>query len=237
MILTAHQPAYLPWLGLFHKISLADLFVSFDRVQYVPKDWHNRNRIKTANGPLWLSVPVLKKGHREKRLNEIEIDNSSPWQRKHWLTIVNSYRHAPHFRDYSDFFEDVYSREWKLLCDLNGHMLQWFLTTLGINVEITRAADHEFRGVKSELVLDMCRSLGADRYIFGAQGRDYADVAAFTRAGIEVAFQEYRHPTYRQLHGEFEPYMSIVDLLFNCGEQSFDILSRGQPDPEAANSV
>ena len=87
MVLTAHQPVYLPWLGLFHKISQADTFVSFDRVQYLPKDWNNRNRIKTANGPVWLSVPVLKKGHRDKALNEIEIDNRSPWRRKHWRTL------------------------------------------------------------------------------------------------------------------------------------------------------
>ena len=236
MILTAHQPAYLPWLGLFHKISLADAFVSFDRVQYVPKDWNNRNRIKTANGPLWLSVPVLKKGHREKSLDEIEIDNRSPWQRKHWGTLVGNYGKAPHFKDYSDFFQDVYSREWTLLCELTDYMLRWFLATLGIGAELSRAADYDFQGVKSELVLDMCRTLEADRYIFGAQGRDYADVDAFTRAGIEVAFQEYRHPEYRQLHGEFEGYMSIVDLLFNCGEESFEILSAGQPEPELANS-
>jgi hypothetical protein len=229
VVLTAHQPVYLPWLGLFHKIALADTFVSFNRVQYLPKDWNNRNRIRTANGPLWLSVPVQKKGHRDKPLDEIEIDNGKPWQRKHWRTLEMTYGKAPHFASYRDFFAGVYDREWTHLAELNDHMLHWFLQTLGIETTFIAASDHHFQGAKSELVLDMCRTLGADRFIFGAMGRDYADVDAFTAAGIDVVFQDYRHPTYPQLQrGEFEPYMSIVDLLFNCGEQSREILLSGQ---------
>lgn len=235
MVLTAHQPVYLPWLGLFHKISQADTFVSFDRVQYLPKDWNNRNKVKTANGPVWLSVPVLKKGHRDKGLNEIEIDNRSPWQRKHWRTLENSYGKAPYFAEYRHFFEDVYSREWTHLAELNDHILRWLMAALGIGAEFTRASDHDFQGAKSELVLDMCRSLRADRYVFGALGRDYADVDSFTEAGIEVVFQEYRHPTYPQLHGTFEPSMSTVDLLFNCGERSLEILTSGQPEQVPVN--
>jgi WbqC-like protein family len=231
MVLTAHQPVYLPWLGLFHKISLADRFVSFDRVQYLPKDWNNRNRVKTANGPIWLSVPVHKHGHRDKPLAEIEIDNRTPWQRKHLRSLEHGYAKAPHFGEYRDFFEDVYSREWTHLAALDDHMLRWFLDTLGIDVAFERASDHDFRGAKSELVLDMCRTLGAERYVFGAHGRDYADVDAFAAAGIEVVFQDYRHPVYPQLHGDFEPYLSIVDLLFNCGDASLEILLGGQPEP------
>lgn len=235
MVLTAHQPVYLPWLGLFHKISLADRFVSFNRVQYLPKDWNNRNKVKTANGPVWLTVPVLTKGHRLKGIDEIEIDNHSSWQRKHWTTLQHSYGKAPHFARYSHFFEDVYTREWTYLADLNDEMLRWFLGVLGIDVEFTRASDHDFTGTKSELVLDMCRQLGADRYVFGAVGRDYAEVEQFTEAGIEVVFQDYRHPTYPQLYGEFEPYLSVVDLLFNCGEDSLEILLSGQPGPVPVN--
>ncbi|OAI38763.1 hypothetical protein AYO39_00870, partial [Actinobacteria bacterium SCGC AG-212-D09] len=223
MILTAHQPVYLPWLGLFHKISLADKFVSFDRVQYLPKDWNNRNRIKTRNGPMWLTVPVFTRGHRLKNIDEIEIDNRSPWRRKHWLTLEHSYGKAPYFADYSYFFRDVYNREWTYLADLNDEMLRWFLAVLGIDVEFARASDEDFEGAKSALVLDMCRKLGADRYVFGALGRDYADVASFTRAGVEVVFQDYQHPTYPQMYGAFEPYLSIVDLLFNCGAESLEI--------------
>jgi hypothetical protein len=235
MVLTAHQPVYLPWLGLFHKISLADTFVSFNRVQYLPKDWNNRNRIKTRTGPVWLTVPVLTKGHRFKGIDEIEIDNRSPWQRKHWRTLEHSYGKAPYFAKYSSFFEDIYSREWTHLAALNDEMLRWFLAALGINVEFTRASDHHFTGTKGALVLDMCRTLGAERYIFGALGREYADVEPFTEAGIEVVFQDYEHPTYPQLYGGFEPYLSVVDLLFNCGEESLEILRSGQPDPVPVN--
>ena len=100
MILTAHQPVYLPWLGLFHKISLADIFVYFDQVQYLPKDWMNRNEIKTATGPSWLTVPVLKKGHRERKTSEIEINNEIDWRKKHLKTIKNNYCKSPFFEKY-----------------------------------------------------------------------------------------------------------------------------------------
>lgn len=225
MILTAHQPVYLPWLGLFHKISMADTFVSFNRVQYLPKDWNNRNRIKTAGGPIWLTVPVLKSGHREKPIFEIEINNSIRWQKKHWKSILINYGKTPFFKDYADFFEDVYlNREWRYLAELNDFMLKWFLETLGIRVKFIDARDMSMDGKKSSLVLDMCLRLEAEKYIFGALGRDYADLDAFGRENIRVIFQDYRHPEYPQLHGEFISHLSIIDLLFNCGPESTNII-------------
>lgn len=227
MILTAHQPVYLPWLGLFHKIALADQFIAFDQVQYQPKDWNNRNRIKTPQGPIWLSVPVLRKGYLERNISDIEINNVEPWARKHWRSMKLAYAKAPHFARYADFFEDTYARRWHTLVELNAYMLAWFLDTLGIKVPVCSAGEWHFQGEKSALVLDMCRQVGASQYIFGAQGRDYADLAAFTEAGVKAHFQDYRHPAYPQLHGAFEPYLSIVDLLFNCGDASRDILLSG----------
>jgi hypothetical protein len=227
VILTAHQPVYLPWLGLFHKIALADVFVLFDDVQYLPKDWNNRNKIKTRTGPLWLTVPVLTAGHREKVIREIEVNNDLPWQRKHWRSLQLNYKDAPFFLKYASFFEDVYTREWRLISDLNEHMLQWFLGILGIKVQFLKASDYGFRGKKSDLVLNMCRQLRADRYIFGALGREYAEVTKFQEAGIKVVFQEYDHPTYSQQHGGFISHLSVVDLLFNCGDSSFDVLMSG----------
>lgn len=224
MILTAHQPVYLPWLGLFHKIALADLFIVFDQVQYQPKDWNNRNKIKTREDPIWLSVPVLRKGYLEKTISDIEINNTVPWGRKHWRSMKLAYEKAPHFKQYSDFFEDTYSKRWESLVELNTHMLRWYLEQLGLSVPVRSAGEWDFQGQKGELVLDMCKRVGATDYIFGAQGRDYADVPAFQAQGIRVHFQEYRHPVYPQMHGEFAPYMSIVDLLFNCGSDSLGIL-------------
>lgn len=227
MILTAHQPVYLPWLGLFHKIALSDAFCYFDDVQYLKKDWNNRNKIKTQNGALWLTVPVLSKGYREKKIKEIEIDNSVAWQRKHWRSIYLNYKKAPYFNEYSDFFEDVYKREWPYLADLNEYMLKWFLKELGIKVKYYKASELNFKGYKSDLVLDMCKKLGANLYIFGALGKDYVKEENFTKEGIKLYFQDYQHPIYPQLYEGFLPYMSIIDLLFNCGKKSLEILMQG----------
>ncbi len=227
MILTAHQPVYLPWLGLFHKIALADLFISFDQVQYLPQDWNNRNIIKTAQGPIWLTVPVLRKGYLEKTISDIEINNNEPWARKHWRSLKNAYVKAPYFANYADFFEDTYHKHWESLVELNTYMLRWFLDTLKIQIPVHSAGEWQFQGEKSDLVLDMCIQTGAKQYIFGALGRDYANVQTFENAGVKPHFQDYNHPVYRQLHGDFIPYMSIVDLLFNCGDESLDILLSG----------
>jgi hypothetical protein len=227
MILTAHQPVYLPWLGLFHKIALADVFISFNQVQYQPKDWNNRNQIKTPQGPIWLSVPVLRKGYLEKNISEIEINNSEPWSRKHWKSMEIAYAKAPYFKRYSEFFRDVYARRWELLVDLNEFMLKGLIEILGIKVPVKSAGDWNFKGEKSGLVLDMCRQVGATSYIFGTQGREYADQVSFHAAGIKIYFQDYLHPTYNQLHGDFVSHLSIVDLLFNSGDESKDILMAG----------
>ncbi|MBI3553508.1 MAG: WbqC family protein [Elusimicrobia bacterium] len=237
MILTAHQPTYLPWLGLFHKIALSDKYVLFDQVQYVPKDWISRNDIKTPNGPLTLTVPVLTTGHRDKTIAQIEIHNELPWARKHWKSIQANYRQAPYFKQYADFFEQTYSRPWTLLADLDLCMLEWFLKALGIKTEVVRAGAYEFKGAKSELVIDMCVQLKAKVYIFGTLGKDYADVEAFKRAGVVPIFQDYRHPVYRQLHGGFRPYMSVIDLLFNEGPRSLEILMSGNLDRAALEAA
>jgi len=224
VILTAHQPVYIPWLGLFHKIALSDLFVSFNQVQYQPKDWNNRNQIKTLQGPIWLTVPVLRKGYLEKSISDIGINNAVPWAKKHWKSLTVAYAKAPHFKRYAPFLEDIYSRHWESLVELNETMLKGFLDILGITVPVRSASEWDFKGEKSGLVLDMCQQLGATDYIFGALGRGYADVDAFSAAGVKPHFQDYKHPVYPQLHGEFLPYMSILDLLFNCGDESRSIL-------------
>lgn len=228
MILTAHQPSYLPWLGLFHKIALADLFIWSNHVQLGGYDYSARNQILTSSGPAWLSVPCKKKGRSGQMMFEVEIDNAFPWRRKHWNALRISYATAPYFKRYADFFEQTYAREWDYLGDLNTHMLRWFLPELGIRVPFGAGQDFDFKGRKSDLVLDMCRELGASTFIFGALGRDYADIAAFAAANIKVVFQDYAHPVYRQQQQPgFISHLSIVDLMFNCGPDSLEILMRG----------
>lgn len=227
MILTAHQPVYLPWLGLFHKIALSDRFCIFDIAQYQTKDFNNRNKIKTNAGPIWLSVPVESKGHLEKKLCDIKIINNG-WNRKHFKSIDLAYRKAPFYTDYIGELETILaSKSYTYLADLNFATLEFGLKSLGINVPIVTASAYDFQGYKSDLVLDMCKKLGASDYIFGAQGSNYADVDSFLRSGITPHFQEYKHPVYPQLHGEFEPYMSVIDLLFNVGPKSFEVMMSG----------
>lgn len=224
MILTAHQPVYLPWLGLFHKIALADKFVFFNQVQYLPKDWMNRNKIKTASGEIWLTVPVLRKGYRDMKTSQIKINNDVDWKKKHLNSINLNYKKTPYFEKYFYFFEDTYNKKWQYLADLNEHMLKWFLKELGIKTEFLKASDYDFQGTKSDLVLDMCKQLKADVYIFGILGKDYTNLKDFEDNGIKTIFQNYKHPSYSQIHGEFNQNLSIIDLLFNCGPNSYDII-------------
>ena len=224
MILTAHQPVYLPWLGLFHKIALAETFVYFDQVQYLPKDWMNRNKIRTKDGSIWLTVPVLRKGYRDLKTSEIEINNSTNWQKKHLRSISLNYKKSPYFENYIPFFEDVYSRKWEFLGDLNEYMLKWFLDELGIKVNFLNAKNFKFQGEKSSLILNMCKKLDASTYIFGTLGKDYANVHEFEKNNVKLIFQDYNHPKYSQLYSEFVSHLSVIDLLFNHGPKSLEII-------------
>ena len=224
MILTAHQPVYLPWLGLFHKIALADLFCYFDIVQYQRKDYNNRNKVKTSNGELWLSVPVESKNHLSKNVSKILIVQDS-WVKKHLKSIELNYKKTPFFKDYFPELQSILINDSKdSLGYLNLKLLEYFMECLKIDTPIVKASDYSFEGIGSDLVLDMCVKLGADNYIFGEQGKNYADVKAFKEAEIVVEFQNYIHPVYRQMGRDFLPYMSIIDLLFNEGDKSYEIL-------------
>lgn len=227
-ILTAHQPQYAFWLGLLHKIMLCDTFCIFDDCQMSGDGWENRNRIKGPNGEFWLTVPIKSKGYRDKKLYKLEIDNTQRWRDKHKKSIINCYQKAKYFSEYMPFFNALYSQEWELLTELNEHFLRWLLTILDIKVELVRASNYDFEGQKSDLVLDMCRKLGADMYIFGSQGIDYADREAFDRAGIKIYFQQYECAEYNQLWGSFVPKLSIIDLLMNEGaEKAKQIIQSG----------
>ncbi|MCA9460001.1 MAG: WbqC family protein, partial [Nanoarchaeota archaeon] len=226
-ILTAHQPVYLPWLGLFHKIYLAEKYCIFDGVQYQTRDFNNRNKIKTRDGVIWLTVPVESKNHFSKKISEIKIIKSD-WNRKHFKSIFLAYKKAKFFDKYITDLEYFYmKKEYNYLVDICSDMLIYFLEKLNISRNIDFASKHIFEGEKSELVLNMCQQLGADSYIFGAQGKNYAEIEKFKSKNISIYFQNYLHPIYSQLFGEFQPNLSIIDLLFNHGDESLDILLSG----------
>jgi hypothetical protein len=224
MILTAHQPVYIPWLGLFHKIFLSEKYCLFDIAQYQTKDFNNRNKIKISNGKdLWLSVPVESSNHFDKKICDVKIVNDG-WQKKHCRSIFLNYSKAPYYKDYCDPIIEIIQKNHTFLTDLNFELLLHFMKVLEIERPCVKATDYNFSGSKSDLVLDMCVQLGASIYIFGAQGRNYANVQSFSEKNIAVFFQDYSHPKYSQLHGDFLPFMSILDLLFNEGPKSLDII-------------
>jgi len=227
MILTAHQPVYIPWLGLFHKIFLAEQFCIFDIAQYQTKDYNNRNLIKTHQGEIWLTVPVESKDHYQKKLCDIKIINNG-WNKKHLKSIELSYKKAIFYKEYIEGLEQILiGKQYEFLTDLNTDILKFMLKAFDIHIPVLKASDYDFTGSKSDLVLDMCIKLKANKYIFGSQGKSYADLESFNKNNIKVYFQEYNHPEYTQLHGSFLPHMSALDLLFNEGPKSKEILLLG----------
>ena len=227
MILTGHQPTYLPWLGLFNKISCADKYVYFDDVQYLPKEWMNRNRIKGINNNIiYLTVPVKKKHFLEKKTTDLLIDNSLPWRRKHAKSLEVNYRKAPFFEKYIDEFSEIYQNDWEYLIDLNLHVLKILLKLLDIKVVIVKLSELKAEGKKSNLVLNVCKKLEAKKFIFGEKGRDYAIIEDFKKNNITPVFQNYIHPTYKQIGNKFISHLSVIDLLFNCGDKSLDIINK-----------
>lgn len=231
MIATGHQPNYLPYLGFFHKITLADVFVIVDTVQYVkrgPFGWMNRNKIRTAEGWQWLTIPVLSKGKYLQPINETQIDNSKDWSRKHWRSIEFYYRKTPFFTNYRAFFEEVYHKKWDCFADLSETIIRYVIDQLGIKVKITKTSILGTEGKSTDLIIDICRKLGAEAYVHGAHGKDYVDEAKFAPYNIKCLWQDFQHPVYRQLYQPFMSGMSVIDLLFNCGPASLDILRGGQ---------
>ncbi len=221
---------FLPWLGLFAKIAMADQFVIFDDVPFERHGFGNRNYIRTQNGKLMLTVPIKLHNHLDKPIRLVEIDNTRNgiWRHKHIRSIEIAYAKAPFFDEYFPIMQGLYATEWTHLAPLCVAMTEIFMNKLGINVPVVQASEQGFVGEKSALVLDMCVKCGATEYIFGAQGRDYADVAEFERAGVKTVFQDYQHPVYPQIHGGFESRMSVLDLLMNCGPGSLKILTNQQ---------
>lgn len=222
MIVSVHQPQFVPWLGYFDKIRRSDCFVVLDTVQFKKNEFQNRNRIKTNQGTLWLTVPVSYRFPM--RIDEVGVNNQSNWRRKHVQTLTASYGKAPHFDDTMAGLSTIYDRAWDRLTDLNTACVLELIKSLEIDTPVKYARDFDLPEDPTGRLVELCRELGGTTYLSGSGGRDYLDTAPFEAAGIDVVFQSYDHPTYPQLHGDFEPYLSIVDLLMNCGPDSPNIL-------------
>lgn len=219
------QPGYLPWLGFFEQVYRCDRFVLYDDVQFDKNSWRNRNRIKTSEGPLWLTVPVRQRGHTSQTLLQTEIAEQTVWPRKHLNTLHTYYGKAPHFRRYIEGLAEIYQREWVYLVDLDLALIFYLLEVLGITTPILRSSELGITGRSTERLVAICKALDADCFYEGAAGQDYIETEKFEEAGIVIEYQHYVHPTYPQLYGEFIPYLSVVDVLFNCGEESLKIIT------------
>jgi hypothetical protein len=227
MIVAAHQPQYLPWLGYFAKIEQADVFVLLDTVQYKKSEWQNRNRIKTAGGPQWLTVPVTYRFPQ--RINEVGVNNWERWQHKQRQAILSNYRKAPFWHDLAPFIEEVLSPTWEFLAPLNIFGVKELAAILGVQTPLYVASElGEFPEDPDERLIAITKHLGADTYLAGSGGRDYMKLDRYGQKGIKVLFQEYLHPVYEQRFGAFEPFMSVLDLLFNHGTDSLKILKGEQ---------
>lgn len=224
MILSVHQPQYLPWLGYFDKVAASDLFVFLDEPQYKKREFQNRNRIKGAQGEVWLAVPCLSKGKFEQPIKDVEIDNSQGWQKSHWGSLQLNLKKAPYWDRYAPGLEAFYTKRWDRLCDLNLEMTVWLFKELGIHTPWKLESAIGSSTQSTERLIELCQKTGCDAYLSGAGGKDYMDEALFKKAGLGLAYQHYSHPSYAQRHGGFLPYMSVVDLLMNEGPRSLKIL-------------
>jgi hypothetical protein len=232
MIVSISQPRYLPWLGYFHRLAVSDVFVYLDHVQYTPRDWENRNKVKGPHGGTWLTVPV--KAEYRARIPDVRIDNEQAWGERHWKRLEHFYGRAAYFKQYADDYREMLcGRNWETLTDLNLTITARLAAHLGLgSKQILRSSEMFLNATGSDLILEICRATGASVYLSGSQGRNYLNETTFSDTGLHVVYQEYRHPIYPQLHGPFLPFMATADLLFNCGPRSLEIICADQ-DPVA----
>jgi len=226
VILSIHQPHYLPWVGYLDKMDRADEFVLLDTVQFKKGEWQNRNRFKTAQGPQWITVPILHAFGQ--LLNEVMIDpRQSSWARKHRQALRTHYGATPHFAWVAERLEPIWEQTWEYLAPLNRATLEAFTDLLGMDTphiwasKLEPAPEHP-----DERLISICRQLGAQTYLAGAGGPEYMEMERWEEAGIEVVVHDFTHPEYDQPFGEFLPAMSAVDLLCNCGPESLALIRR-----------
>lgn len=213
MIVTIHQPDFLPWLGFFDRWRRSDLHIVLDDVQFLRRGWHNRDRIKVPAGVAWLTVPILKKGRYGQPLREAVIDNSRPWRRKHLGLVRDSYRGAGQFNGVIADLEAIYQKGHESLVAFNHDLLAWAGARLGIDTPLVWASSLKVESRKTQRLVDLCLKVGADIYLSGLGAGQYLEETLFAEAGIRVVWQDFRHPVYPQLHGRFEPNLSVLDYL------------------------
>lgn len=233
------QPGYVPWLGFFEQMYNCDTFVFLDDVQFTKNDWRNRNRIKTKDGIQWLTIPVLHKFGQQ--IKDTVIDNKAKWQKKHLQALKTWYGKSAFFKDYIVDIENIYSRNWTYLADVDIEITSWINKVLGISREITISSELSLQSDDRQLrLIEICKLLKGNLFYEGKSGKDYMDIEVFHSHGITVEFQDYNHPYYNQLWQRergFISHLSIIDLLFNHGDDSLAILAGQKVIPKQEGTM
>ena len=224
------QPTFLPWIGYFSLINSVDEFIFLDNVQFDKRSWQQRNRIKTAQGPIWLSLPVLTKGRSNQLIQDVEILKESDKDPFHKIKIAieHNYNKAPYYNYYAKNLFALFDEKEPNLAPLNQSIITWVCRELSIKTTFIKASTLSVTGQKENLLVDICKDRNASHYISPPGSKTYLnDGDAFNSAGIVLKYYSYKHPCYKQLHGNFEPHMCIIDLMFNEGPASANIVKKG----------
>lgn len=219
MIVGIHQPNYLPYLGFFDKLRKSDVFVIYDDAQFNKGDFQHRNRIRIYHGWKWLTIPVEKKHipiNQIKIKSEIKIGGIT-WQEEHLKELYNNYKKAPYYPDFENGIRKIYEQDYDMLIDINLELIKFLIQSFEINTKVIYSSEFEFTSKSTERLVDIVNAIGGDTYLSGPMGGDYLDLQLFEKKGIGVAFQDFKHPIYKQQYGGFEPNMSVIDVLFNNG--------------------
>ncbi len=222
------QSSYVPWKGYFDLINFADQLVLLEDVQFTRRDWRNRNRIKTPQGLMWLTIPVNVRDRYHQTIRETTVVDSS-WVARHLKSLRHAYARAPHYRESDPILEELYGKaaSESSLSVINRIFIEGICRQLEIDSEISASADFELADEPTERLVSICRQAGADRYLTGPSARAYLDEARFRRDGIDVSYMDYSgYPEYPQLHPPFEHAVSIVDLLVHTGPDAHRYLKR-----------
>lgn len=213
-----HQPDFMPYMGFFHRFLKADVYVVLDHVQFVygSRGWTHRDKIKTPNGPQWLTISV-EKAPRSTPINEIVLSDQVDWRQRHLAVLKQNYSRAPYFAEVWPHLEALYAEPYEMLASFNLSSIRMLMGLFDIDIPLVISSKMDPKGYKNDLMVDLVKKACGTHYLSGVGARDYFDAQPFDEAGIEVVWQDFDHPQYAQLHGEFEPYLSSIDLLFNCG--------------------
>lgn len=225
MIISANRPYFAPYPGFFYKAHLSDYFVILDDVQFPRKTtWITRNRIKNDQGTLWMTIPVWKKGLGLQQISKVRICQTGNWKKKNLRSFQSAYAHAPFLQNHLNLIEQIFSLQYDFLLDLNMEIINYILGFLRIETRIVLMSELGISGKGTPLIIDMCKSLGATQFLVQSSALAYYDPPQFQSVGLELVSFKKPEYIYPQMWGDYIANLSILDMMFNCGAKSRDIV-------------